>query len=147
MKFTQTNMNQGDVNNIGMNNRRPKVFISGCFDGLHEGHKHLLNVANALGEVTVALNTDEYCQRVKGEGRPINKWSSRLRALQLCPYVRYVTGTSGGECLREAIKEYRPDFIIVGDDYKADQVVGRELAQVLIVPRLAGFSTTGGANV
>lgn len=125
-----------------------KIIISGCFDGLHAGHLYLLKVAKSLapdyasGKVVVGLNTDDYCTRVKGEGRPVNHYNQRERELLRSGYINEIIPHSGGDSLLQLIIKESPDFILVGDDYKAEDVVGRDLAQVLIVPRLAGISTT-----
>ena len=58
------------------------VITSGCFDCLHEGHISFLEKSKALGDwLIVLLNTDEYCRRVKGEGRPFQDFNSRRDAL------------------------------------------------------------------
>jgi D-beta-D-heptose 7-phosphate kinase/D-beta-D-heptose 1-phosphate adenosyltransferase len=40
------------------------------------------------------------------------------------------------------IKELKPDIITKGGDYTPDMVVGNDLAEVVIVPYLNGYSTT-----
>ena len=36
-----------------------KVFVNGCFDVLHKGHFSMLQYASSLGQLSVALDTDE----------------------------------------------------------------------------------------
>ena len=43
-----------------------KVFVNGCFDVLHRGHFQLIHYATSLGELTVALDSDEKVARDKG---------------------------------------------------------------------------------
>jgi len=44
----------------------------------------------------------------------------------------------------ELIKTLAPDILVKGGDYKADEVVGREYAdKVVIIPFVEGYSTTG----
>jgi D-beta-D-heptose 7-phosphate kinase/D-beta-D-heptose 1-phosphate adenosyltransferase len=42
----------------------------------------------------------------------------------------------------DLIKELKPDIITKGGDYTPDMVVGNDLAEVVIVPYLNGYSTT-----
>jgi D-beta-D-heptose 7-phosphate kinase/D-beta-D-heptose 1-phosphate adenosyltransferase len=43
----------------------------------------------------------------------------------------------------ELIKYVRPDIVVKGGDYKPEDVVGNELAEVIIAPVVSGLSTTG----
>lgn len=120
------------------------AFIAGCFDGLHMGHLHILREAAKLGRVVVAINHDAYLAR-KGPGRPLQTAFARERALYetgLVAQVRVIEDTP----IRE-ILNLQPDYIVVGDDYTIDRVVGAEECRkwggtVVIVPRIPGFSTT-----
>ena len=40
------------------------------------------------------------------------------------------------------IKRIEPTYITKGGDYKVEDVVGNDLAEVVIIPTLQGFSTT-----
>jgi len=40
------------------------------------------------------------------------------------------------------IKQIKPDIITKGGDYKIDEVVGNDLARVIIIPYMNGHSTT-----
>ena len=42
----------------------------------------------------------------------------------------------------ELIKKVNPDIIVKGSDYNEDDVVGKDLARVEIIPLVEGFSTT-----
>lgn len=54
-------------------------FTTGCFDALHSGHKHLLDQALLQCDyLVVAVNTDQYCKRVKGPLRPICTLEDRM---------------------------------------------------------------------
>lgn len=57
-------------------------FTTGCFDTLHSGHTYLLDQALLHCDyLVIAVNTDEYCRRVKGPMRPICSLEDRLWAL------------------------------------------------------------------
>ena len=42
----------------------------------------------------------------------------------------------------ELIKKVKPDIIVKGSDYTEEDVVGKDLARVEIIPLVEGFSTT-----
>lgn len=69
-----------------------RVFVFGDFDVLHVGHIRLLNFAAELGEVTVALRTDEVI-----DGNGVARWftfEERLEvisALRMISFVRQLT--------------------------------------------------------
>ena len=44
------------------------------------------------------------------------------------------------------IKEVKPDIITKGGDYTQDNVVGNNIARVVILPYIQGYSTTGLVN-
>jgi cytidyltransferase-like protein len=46
--------------------RREKVFVSGCFDMLHNGRIRFLEKAAALADVYVAMGSDRTLQELKG---------------------------------------------------------------------------------
>ena len=43
----------------------------------------------------------------------------------------------------ELIKKVKPDIITKGGDYQSRDVVGNDLAEVIIIPFVNGYSTTG----
>jgi D-beta-D-heptose 7-phosphate kinase/D-beta-D-heptose 1-phosphate adenosyltransferase len=118
------------------------VFTNGCFDILHPGHMNFLQDARKLGtKLIVGLNTDESIKRIKGESRPINDTQTRINnllRLGLADEIRVFNEDTP----YELIKKIQPDIIVKGGDYTPDQVVGNDLAEVVILPYLEGFSTT-----
>lgn len=120
------------------------VFTNGCFDLLHPGHIHVLSAAARLGDVlVVGLNTDESVRRLKGGNRPVQNLEARARILGSIRFVDLVVPFPEDTPL-ELVKALRPHVIVKGGDYLEHQVVGGELAdQVVTVPLLKGFSTTG----
>jgi D-beta-D-heptose 7-phosphate kinase / D-beta-D-heptose 1-phosphate adenosyltransferase len=119
------------------------VFTNGCFDVLHAGHLHLLREAAQLGDrLVVAINSDASVAQLKGPNRPINDQQTRQAQLGMLPWVDEVLVFDEPTPI-ELIKQLRPSIIVKGGDYEPAQVVGHELAKVVIVPTLANFSTTG----
>lgn len=119
------------------------VFTNGCFDLLHQGHLHLLNEAKKLGDILiVAVNNDASVKKLKGETRPIENLETRLKHLSELKEVDYVISFSE-ETPIHLIEQIQPTVLVKGGDYKKEDVVGNKIAeQVVIVPLLAGFSTT-----
>ena len=108
---------------------RRVVFTNGCFDLLHAGHLKLLHGAAALGDVlVVAINSDASVRRLKGPDRPLVPESERAVMLAALDCVDAVTVFDEDTPL-EAIRAVRPDVLVKGQDYRVDEVVGRDLVE------------------
>lgn len=122
--------------------KREVVFTNGCFDIIHFGHIHLLKSAKTLGKkLVVGINSDASVKKLKGPERPYNNQNIRLAQVKALPYVdeAYIFEE---DTPYELIKKVKPDIIVKGGDYTEDDVVGKDLAQVEIIPLVEGFSTT-----
>ena len=122
-----------------------QIFTNGCFDILHKGHIELLKFCKSLGYVTVGLNSDTSVARLKGAGRPINSEEDRKFLLQSLKYVDQVIIFSESTPLR-LIEELKPDIVVKGGDYAKADVVGNEIAEVVIFNTVEGYSTTYTLN-
>lgn len=124
------------------------VFTNGCFDLLHPGHVDYLQRARALGTcLVVGINSDVSVQRIKGPLRPIMDEQSRALVLAGLASVDYVLLFDEDTPLR-LITTIQPDILVKGGDWPVEQIVGREIVsarggQVLSLPVLEGYSTTG----
>jgi len=121
------------------------IFTNGCFDILHVGHVELLNYCATLGDVVVGLNSDLSVSRLKGKGRPINTEQDRRHMLLNLRSVSEVVIFEEDTPL-ELIKYLKPDLIVKGGDYSADEVVGSELAEVRTFKFIEGYSSTSVIN-
>jgi D-beta-D-heptose 7-phosphate kinase/D-beta-D-heptose 1-phosphate adenosyltransferase len=119
------------------------VFSNGCFDlGLTAAHIECLKFAKKQGDcLVVGLNKDNSVARLKGPNRPIMPFEERAKVIAGLECVDFVVGFEEDTPL-EIIKTIKPDVIVKGGDYKKDQVVGNELAEVVIFPMLNSLSTT-----
>ena len=114
---------------------------------MHGGHIEFLQKAKSLGDIlVVGLNTDESVRKLKGEDRPIKNEKERANILSALKFVDYISLFSEATP-EKLIREVRPDILVKGDDYKIDEVVGREIvegygARVELIPILKGHSTT-----
>lgn len=119
------------------------VFTNGCFDLLHKGHIDYLKESKALGDrLIVGLNSDESVKKLKGKDRPVNNQQDRKAVLEALEFVDEVI-IFDSDTPYELIKRIEPDIITKGGDYKSkEEVVGHDLAEVVIIPYVQGYSTT-----
>jgi len=93
-----------------------KVYTGGTFDLLHRGHVSFLKRCSEIGDVTVALNTDEFIERYKGKP-PIMSYAEREAVLLGLRYVSDVVPNVGGADSRISIDLAKPDFLVIGSDW------------------------------
>jgi D-beta-D-heptose 7-phosphate kinase/D-beta-D-heptose 1-phosphate adenosyltransferase len=118
------------------------VFTNGCFDILHRGHIEYLKRSKDLGnKLIVGLNSDTSVRRLKGQCRPINNQEDRAAVLESLDCVDEVI-IFDKDTPYDLIKAIAPDIITKGGDYKVEDVVGRDLADVKIIPYNPNYSTT-----
>jgi 3-deoxy-manno-octulosonate cytidylyltransferase (CMP-KDO synthetase) len=124
------------------------VFTNGCFDLLHVGHVDLLERAKTLGDVLiVGLNSDESVRRLKGDSRPINNLQARAKVLLALQSVDAVVIFEEDTPI-EILEIVRPDIHVKGGDYVADdlpeaETVRQHGGEIVILPLVDGFSSTG----
>ena len=124
------------------------VAAGGCFDVLRAGHVQLLEHARRLGDhLVVCLNGDRSVPRLKGAGRPLNPAADREAVLRSLACVDDVF-VFDDDTPVAALERLRPHLFVKGADYQgADlpehDVLARWGGHVVIVPLVAGRSTTG----
>ena len=118
---------------------------------MHPGHIHLLNQAKELGNrLVVGLNSDTSVSRLKAPSRPILKEHDRASILGSLDPVDLVV-IFDEDTPESLIRTLKPDILVKGADYRANEVVGHEIVQgyggtVRLVRVLEGYSTTGIAQ-
>ena len=119
------------------------IFTNGCFDVLHQGHRKLLADAKKHGDLLViGLNSDDSISRLKGADRPINNWKQRVDALSALPSVDAII-IFEEDTPFEVLEELKPNVLVKGGDYRAEEIVGNQLVkEVVIIPLVEGLSTT-----
>lgn len=126
---------------------RRVVFTNGVFDLLHPGHTRYLRAARELGDVLiVAVNSDRSVRGNKGPERPVMPESERAELLADLACVD-ATVIFDDPTPAEIIALIRPDVLVKGADWAADQIVGRDTVEarggtVVRIPVEAGWSTT-----
>jgi D-beta-D-heptose 7-phosphate kinase/D-beta-D-heptose 1-phosphate adenosyltransferase len=124
------------------------VFTNGCFDPLHKGHVSLLEEAAKLGDILiVGLNSDSSVRRLKGENRPSVAQEDRAYILGALGAVDYVV-IFDEDTPENLIREIRPNYLVKGNDYRPEEVVGREFVEgyggeVKLIPLVPDKSSTG----
>jgi D-beta-D-heptose 7-phosphate kinase/D-beta-D-heptose 1-phosphate adenosyltransferase len=123
------------------------VFTNGCFDLLHAGHLELLRRAATLGDaLVIAINSDASVRRLKGAERPLVPQVERAALLAALSFVDAVTIFEEDTPL-EVLRTVKPHILVKGGDYRAEEVIGRELVEssggrVEIVPLTPERSTS-----
>ena len=120
-----------------------KVWVNGTFDVLHVGHLSLLEFASTFGFLRVGIDTDKRVKELKGYDRPFNNQEDRKKMLESIKFVDEVVLFDSREELINCVKEYQPDYMVVGNDYKGEVVFGSEHAKELIFfDKIPNYSTT-----
>lgn len=120
-----------------------RVWVNGTFDVLHVGHISLLQFASLYGKVRVGIDSDRRVKELKGENRPVNNWKDRSTMLKELRSVKEVVGFDSDKELENQIKEYNPDYCVIGSDYKDKTVIGGQFCRRLIFfDKIDGYSTT-----
>jgi len=120
------------------------VWTNGTFDILHPGHIQLFKVARSLGDkVIVATDSDEKIKKDKGFDRPVNDLCHRVAMLEAVKYIDVVHTFGDRKELEDLIMLYEPDILLLGDDWRYGDVVGREHAkEVRFLPRVGGYASS-----
>jgi D-beta-D-heptose 7-phosphate kinase/D-beta-D-heptose 1-phosphate adenosyltransferase len=121
-----------------------RVFVNGCFDLLHIGHLELLNYAREQGDyLLVAIDSDTRVSSNKGPDRPINSERNRAAVLKNFRAVDEVKIFSSDQELIDIIKNYQPDIMIVGSDWRNRPVIGSQYSKSLMFfDRIGNESST-----
>ena len=123
------------------------AFANGCFDLLHPGHIHLLTeAAKTADKLVIGLNSDASVRRLKGNERPKQPSETRSAILAALPIVDAVAVFDQDTPL-ELIATLKPDFIVKGDEYTKQTVIGADIVtarggKVVLIPTLEGHSTS-----
>ena len=123
------------------------VMTNGCFDILHAGHVTYLEEAAQLGDrLIVAVNDDASVKRIKGEERPVNTQSKRMRVLAALNCVDWVVGFDEDTPTR-LICNTSPNILVKGGDNDPDIIPGGDCVrdgggQVMVMSFVDGCSTT-----
>jgi D-beta-D-heptose 7-phosphate kinase/D-beta-D-heptose 1-phosphate adenosyltransferase len=121
-----------------------KVFVNGTFDVLHPGHIALLRYAVDSGQhLLVAIDSDRRVRELKGDGRPFFDAADRKFILESINGVDEVVVFDTDQDLEDIIREYAPDVMVKGSDYKNRHIIGAEhCAHIEFFKRIDEYSTS-----
>ena len=132
------------------------IWINGTFDVLHMGHIKLFQKAHEIAcdefrsfswKIVVGVDTDERIREKKGPSRPINSLKNRMEFLHAIKWVDEVYAFHSDDMLRDLIKAHAPRFMVIGDDYWKQEVIGSEfINEIIYVPRYEGLSSSAIIN-
>ena len=122
-------------------------FTNGCFDILHSGHVSYLNEAKKnVDFLILGLNTDSSIKKIKGSSRPIVDQENRAQVLSGLSSVDAIVFFNENTPIK-LIKIIQPHFLIKGNDYKVEEVVGHKeikkwAGEVMLIDLIPGQSST-----
>jgi rfaE bifunctional protein nucleotidyltransferase chain/domain len=122
-----------------------KILVNGSFDILHLGHLRLLEYARSFPNsyVLVLTDTDRRIKELKGPTRPINNELERCTMLASLRSVDRVETFDSDDELRKLIKDFGPDIMVKGSDYRGQPIIGEEYCkQIIFYDRFERYSTT-----
>ena len=110
-----------------------RIFVNGSFDLLHTGHIALLNYAKSLGSyLLVAIDSDSRISKLKGKDRPVNPFYIRKCIMENLKPVDKVLSFDSDDELIKIIKEYSPDIMIKGSDWRGKEIIGAKYAKNIV---------------
>jgi rfaE bifunctional protein nucleotidyltransferase chain/domain len=120
-----------------------RVIVNGSFDILHVGHIKLLEYAATFGAVLVLIDSDRRIKELKGPSRPVNGLYERITLLRALKSVDEVEAFDSDLELENLIREYTPDIMVKGSDWKGGSIIGACYCnEIKFYDRIEQYSTT-----
>lgn len=92
------------------------MLLFGTFDGLHPGHRFVLDAAQQRGAMSVVIARDATVQRIKGYA-PVADELQRLQAVQQA-YPDAAVMLGDAEDFLAPVRAVQPDLIMLGYDQR-----------------------------
>lgn len=126
------------------------VWTNGCYDILHVGHLRLLEECRSVLQtlpnsmLVVGIDSDQRVKELKGESRPINNQYHRAETLLSIKGVGGVFIYDTANELEEILLSIKPAAMIIGEEYKDKEIVGRQHCKTVhFFPKVDSLSTSG----
>jgi D-beta-D-heptose 7-phosphate kinase/D-beta-D-heptose 1-phosphate adenosyltransferase len=110
------------ADSVKLDNGKVNV-TNGVFDLMHEGHRKVLRAAGEDAFLIVLVNSDESTARIKGSGRPIQRFIERAKALTALDCVDAVVEFSD-DTPEEAIKRIQPHELWKDNTRATEEIPG-----------------------
>ena len=94
------------------------VYACVSTDVIHEGHLHIIQEAQAYGELTIGVLTDEAL--IKFDRFPTITFDERFQMMQKLDGVAHVVAQSTVS-YTENLQKLKPDYVIHGDNWKTNE--------------------------
>jgi len=127
-----------------MSVKKYKVGLTfGAFCPLHFGHIRLLIQAKEhCSRLIVCASDDEYIKKHKGYTPPISV-EERLKHLMILNIIDHADLQTLTFGKKEAVEKYKPDVLLVSDDWNKDNYSGEGLGvPVVYLPHTPNISST-----
>ena len=87
------------------------VALSGGFDPPTPGQVAMIQDASEVGRLTILLNSDEWCGRVRSFNKPFLSYEKRKELLETLPFVdRVLPAHDDDGTVVKNLRELKPDF-------------------------------------
>ena len=94
----------------------------------------------------MGLDTDERVRSKKGILRPINTLSDRMEFISSLNAIDSVVSFNDDDELIARIKQWEPDYFVIGSDYRDKKIIGEEFAKEIIFFERLNYSSTDIIN-
>jgi len=117
------------------NDKRKKVFVSGCYDMLHSGHVAFFKEASRYGDLYVGIGSDKTIAELKHR-KTVYSEKERLYMVKAIRYVTdaFINRGSGMLDFIDTLDRVRPDIFVVnsdgGSELKRNLCLGRGIEYI-----------------
>lgn len=116
---------------------------SGCFDLFHPLHLAYLQKCKRLCDVLiVGVDCDDFVRKVKGPSRPVISENQRVMIVNAleCVDITFIMGSLSDWEI--ACNSFHPTVLFKNTNFKPEDVVNPNHAEVIIVPDVMQFDST-----
>ncbi len=118
------------------------IITFGTFDVFHLGHLRILQRAKEFGDhLIVGISTDALNFSKKGK-YPVYSQEERMEIIRSIRYVDDVFYEESLDLKGKYLEKYKPDILVMGDDWKGKFDGYSNQCQVIYLPRTPSISTT-----
>ena len=136
--------NEGDIDLLNRAVKGKNVGLtSGSYDLFHHLHLVYLKRCRRYCDILiVGVDSDDLVKNRKGSHRPLVSEHQRVAIVSdlACVSAAFILGSV--DDFREAVELLSPTVILKNNDFKEEEVLGRDKAKVIIIPDIIQYSST-----